>query len=168
MAKNNSLKQRLKQAAKRRANRQSSPAAGQLASPAAIVDTETAGQSQSPQTQTPQTQTPQTQTPAGSGGKQGAAVDSLVSCLLKYDQQQSPLNDRDLLAALRSLQRGYPSQDPTCIALYEQLLQVKQASQMTVHATRRAVEQLIDLVRSYDKANSSSRAAISYLHSVAD
>ncbi|XZE52524.1 hypothetical protein SH139x_004223 [Planctomycetaceae bacterium SH139] len=158
MAKNDSLKQRLKQAAKRRANRQSSPATGQLASPAAMGQADTANQSQSPQSQAT----------AGSGGKQGAAVDSLVACLLKYDQHQAPLNDRDLLAALRSLQRGYPSQDPTCIALYEQLLQVKQASQMTVHATRRAVEQLIDLVRSYDKANSSSRAAISYLHSVAD
>lgn len=111
---------------------------------------------------------PASQELAANGSNQGAAVDSLVSCLLKYDQHHAPLNDRDLLAALRSLQRGYPSQDPTCIALYEQLLQVKQASQMTVHATRRAVEQLIDLVRSYDKANSSSRAAISYLHSVAD
>lgn len=156
MGKNETLKQRLKQAAKRRAKRvgrQTEAGAGHDA----LVGSES-GRRES-----------DAGVPDGAKRtKVQAAVDVLVDVILKCDRQGEPLRDRDVLGALRSMQRGFASREASVQALFDAMVVAKQESELETYALRRAVGQLLELVQSYDAVGRESRAAIDYLHSIAN
>ena len=150
MGKSNGLKQRLKQAAKRRARREHRPSAtlspdrrasaGDIAS-SAVVD---------------------------SSSSQQAVLDAFVALLLDYDRKQRPIGDREVLAALRGMQRGYPSGEAVVVELYGRLTELKAESAWGTYPLRRAIDELIDLLRSYEDGRRDSRAGMDYLHSIAN
>ena len=154
MAKNDSLKQKLKQAAKRRANRHA--ARSSLENPPTNRGTpaENAGPPQ-----------------VAAGGEpvkaaRTPALDTFITTILQFDTEQSVINDRELLAAIRSVQRGYVNQEGKVAQLYETLVETRQAEQISSHASRRALDELIELVTAYGDETRSPRTAITYLYSI--
>jgi hypothetical protein len=151
MGKSNGLKQRLKQAAKRRSRRHSADG---------VAATRVENRGVGGDTSRP--------TDASASPPQQAVLDAFVAVLLDYDRRRQAVCDREVLAALKGLQRGYPSNEPIVVELHGRLTQLKAEARWETYPIRRATEQLIELLRSYEDGRRDSRAGVDYLHSIAN
>lgn len=167
MAKNETLKQRLKQAAKRRAKRAGRHTEAESGHDKLAGHGGSAAQGKSAGSEMDLGESGAAVPNGGKRTKVQAAVDVLVHVILTCDRQGEPLRDRDVLGALRSMQRGFASSEASVQALFDALVVAKQESELETYALRRAVNQLLELMQSYDAVGRESRAALDYLHSIA-
>lgn len=107
--------------------------------------------------------------PSTAGWTAARIIDRILERILEIDKSQSSLTDRHLLAALRCLNRGYPSSDPVVTLLYNELQGVCHDTAVSARVLRDATEQLIETINGFEgRTQSSARSALTYFHSLAN
>ena len=97
-----------------------------------------------------------------------AVVDRLARIILAFDNSHDGLTDRQVIAALSGVLRGYPSNDLFVRDLYAAIQQAKSEFEGSARATRDAIEQMLDTFQACRDGNNSTRDALVYLRSVAN
>jgi hypothetical protein len=98
--------------------------------------------------------------------KTAQSLDVIAKAILVVDRAREDVSDRDVLIGLKSVLRGYPTNDSKVQAVYHAVVETRDRFQLQAHPMRAAIDKLLDIIRSYDSTRESPRSALTYLHSL--
>lgn len=96
-----------------------------------------------------------------------ANVDQLARVILAFDNSHDGLTDRQVIAALRGMLRGYPTNDLLVRDLYSAIQKAKSEFEGSARVVRAAIEQMLETFQACGDGSNSNRDALVYLRSVA-